>query len=178
MLPAREIFLGFSVIAVAAIGVKLTAKTASKPRLKYFKASEFGVWLPFMSNELLLKLDEFREQWGAPVEISGAVGGIGRKSLDSHSQHNVLKWGEVRAIDLFPKVEIADGIYGYIDNGEDLRRAQQIAVQVGFTGIGVYTDTQPGYMLHVDVREDREFGDVALWSRIDGDYLGIEQAYV
>lgn len=142
-----------------------------KPQLKYFKSTEFGIWWPLMSNDLLLKLDHFREVWGAPVMVSSAVGSIGRHGDDGNdSQHNVTKWGEVRAIDVFPMVG-----RGYMNSAEDLNRAHTLARHVGFTGIGLYTDTQPGYMLHVDVRKDRSTENPALWSRIDGEYLPIER---
>ena len=37
--------------------------------LKYFSRSEFGIWWPLMSQDLLQKLDLFREKWGAPVVV-------------------------------------------------------------------------------------------------------------
>lgn len=70
-------------------------------------------------------------------------------------------WGEVRAVDIFPKVGGR-----YIETTEELERAYEIAKAVGFSGIGVYTDTQPGHMLHVDVRSSRG----TIWSRIAGSY--------
>ena len=152
----------------------LTAATKTARRsnlkLKYFSSSEFGVWYPLMSLELLKKLDKFREEWGYPVEISKANGAIGRESKDSHSQHNIFKWGEVRAVDVFPRTAS-----GYITTAEERYRAYEVAKKVGFTGIGLYTDTAPGNMLHVDVREDRQPGSPALWSRVSGVYGGISE---
>lgn len=156
----------FSVIAIA---IYLSVKTVNKPALKYFKPTEFGLWYPLMSNELLQKLDAFRAAWGYPVVVSSAHGAIGREGDGDSSQHNVTRWGEVRAIDVFPKT--ASG--GYITGPADRARAYEIAKQVGFTGIGLYTDTSPGNMLHVDVRKDKSPGAPATWSRVGGEYRSI-----
>jgi len=67
----------------------------------------------------------------------------------------------VRAVDIFPKIGS-----GYISSAADLERAFHIAKSVGFTSVGVYTDTAPGFMLHVDVRSSGETN----WSRIAGVY--------
>lgn len=159
----KNIFLlfGLGLVSLAVV------KTMTRPTLKYFKASEFGLWYPLMSKDLLIKLDAFREAWGAPVVISHAHGGIGRED-SSESQHNVLRWGEVRAIDVFPMVN-----GGYMSSASDRSRARAIAQQVGFTGIGLYIDTQPGNMLHVDVRNDRDESKPAEWSRVAGQYFSI-----
>lgn len=126
-----------------------------------------------MNADLLTKLDAFRDQWGAPVQISPAAGGIGRHNGgDDHSQHNIDRWGEVRAVDVFPMVEIRPGQYRYMSTREDRQRAHDTARAVGFTGIGLYTDTKPGNMLHVDTREGSR---VATWSRVAGDYRGIQE---
>ena len=123
--------------------------------LKYFKSAEFGVWWPLMSRDLLLKLDKFREKWGAPVVISSHPKALGRED-ESGSMHNILKWGEVRAVDIFPRG---------MDTLADRQRAFNIARSVGFNGVGVYTDTLPYNMLHLDNREVPVH-----WSRVDGVY--------
>jgi len=123
--------------------------------LKYFSRSEFGIWWPLMSQDLLQKLDLFREKWGAPVVITSHPDGLGRKD-ESGSMHNVLKWGEVRAVDVFPQG---------MDTLEDRQRAFQIAKSVGLTGIGLYTDTRPSTMLHLDNRDKFTY-----WTGIAGKY--------
>lgn len=139
--------------------------------VKYFKQSEFREWWDQMSPELLAKLDAFREAWGAPVVISTAQGSLGRNLGNaSESQHNVDAWGEVRAVDVFPQVPAGAGGYRYISTRTDRERAYEVAKAVGFTGIGLYTDTAPGNMVHLDVRTSSR---VATWSRVDGDYLDI-----
>ena len=158
--------------------IAMTAKTMSKPKLKYFSPMEFGIWYPLMSVDLLLKLDEFREQWGAPVMVSPVAGGIGREGAGDTSQHNVTAWGEVRAIDVFPKVIGENGETRFIETEAERNRAYEVAQAVGFTGIGLYTDTQPGDMLHIDVRPDRQAGRPATWARVDGEYLGIDTVLV
>lgn len=164
----------FSLIAIA--GAALIMRQV---HLTYFKPEEFRQWSGQMSPDLLQRLDEFRERWGAPVVVSAAVGGIGRELGDDHdSQHNVDRWGEVRAVDVFPKIEIAPGVYRWMQTAEERKRARTLARMVGFTGIGLYTDTKPGNMLHVDVRHDRVKGNPAEWARVDGAYVGIGQVLV
>ena len=164
-----------TLIGIGAL-IYMATKTATRPALKHFTPAEFGLWWPLMNADLLLKLDAFREAWGAPVIISPASGGIGRhQGSEGKSQHNVDKWGEVRAVDVFPMIEISPGQYRYMTNEADRQRALNVARQVGFTGIGLYTDTQPGNMLHVDNRD----GDrVATWSRVAGEYRGINEVLV
>ena len=134
--------------------------------LRYFSESEFGGWFDKMSPELLKKLDAFRHEWGFAVEVSPHHDAVGREHPTSESQHNILKWGEVRAVDIFPK----NSVGGYINSRAERKRALAIAKKVGFSGIGIYVDTSPGNMLHVDVRSDRSASNPALWSRVDGKY--------
>ena len=141
-----------------------------KVALRYFNESEFGGWFDKMSPELLKKLDEFRHQWGFPVQVSPHHDAVGREHPTSTSQHNIMKWGEVRAIDIFPK----NSTGAYINTVAERKRAYDIARSVGFTGIGLYTDTVPGHMVHLDVRK----GNLAKWSRIAGQYKGINEALV
>lgn len=158
--------VGGVALAAAVIG----GKAAMQPKLQHFAAGEFGLWYPLMNQELLLKLDAFREAWGAPVEISKAAGSLGRHGGDAGSQHNVDRWGKVNAVDTFPKVPDGVGGYRYIETAQERNRAYQIALSVGFTGIGIYTDTTPGNLLHVDVRQAER---VATWSRVAGEYKGL-----
>lgn len=138
--------------------------------MKYFKPYEFGKWWLSMSPDLLQKLDAFREEWGAPVRISPHPDALGRHLGVEHlSQHNIDRWGEVRAVDIFPKG---------MDTVEDMSRAYDIARRVGFTGIGIYTDTKPSNMMHLDVRTNKPVGKPAKWSRIAGVYNSIERAFV
>jgi len=144
--------------------------------LQHFSPSEFRQWWPHMSADLLRKLDRFRAEWGAPVRISPVEGGIGRHlGPDDTSQHNLDRWGEVRAVDVFPMVPDGAGGYGYIHTRADRERAYQVARAVGFTGVGLYTDTTPGDMLHVDVRPAQT---LATWSRINGQYKGVRAVLV
>lgn len=158
----RNLFLFLSMGALALYGVKFM----SKPKLRYFSAGEFGVFYPLINSDLLIKLDEFRHRWGRPVVVSPVAGAIVRHGGDSHSQHNIDRWGETRAVDVFP-----DGM----DTVSERKRAYQIARDVGFTGIGIYTDTVPSNLLHVDVRPG---GYVATWSRVGGQYLEIGEVLV
>jgi hypothetical protein len=160
----------FAIIGGIIIAITFMLKIKGKPKLKHFAPSEFGIWYPLMSNDLLIKLDKFRELMGSPVIVTSANGGIGRHDSETGtSQHNVDAWGEVRAVDVFPTI-----------NGEYITTASQRSIVLkyaklaGFTGIGLYTDTQPANMLHVDVRETQA---VALWSRVDGQYFPINKAF-
>lgn len=148
---------------------QMTVET-EKLNLRHFVPSEFGIWWPYMSADLLLVLDEFREQWGYPVIVSSANGALGRHD-NTDSQHNIDKWGEVRAVDFFPMLPDGKGGYRYMSTSSDRERAYQIAKNVGFTGIGIYTDTTPGNMVHGDVRA----GSLATWSRVSGKYKGLSE---
>ena len=149
-----------------AIALLYLGKYMSKPTLRYFKASEFGGFYPLINSDLLIKLDEFRHRWGRPVTVSPVAGSIIRHGGDSESQHNIDRWGETRAIDVFPEG---------MNTLAERQRAYQIAQEVGFTGIGIYTDTKPSNLLHVDVRP----GDyVATWARVEGQYVGISEVIV
>lgn len=130
--------------------------------LLYFQPEEFGEWWQMMSADLLQKLDTFRSLWGKPVMISPASGALGRHAGTSGSYHNVDRWGVVRAVDVFPS-----GL-----TMSNARRAVEMAETAGFGGIGLYTDTQPSMMMHLDNRET-----TGRWARVDGQYTGISNAY-
>ncbi len=158
-------------IAIAAICLFIGVRIMTQPKLKHFSAWEFRAWYPSMSPDLLRKLDAFREAWGDTVDISPASGSIGR--MTGSTQHNVVMWLEVRGIDVIPKG---------MDTAAERARAYQIAVEVGFTGIGVYPDWLPSGGLHLDVRKDREAGDPAKWAGLkdeDGKqyYTDIEKGF-
>ncbi len=133
--------------------------------MKYFTEDEFREWYPFMDQALLLRLDLFRHLWNAPVAISPHPGSLGRKlGPHSRSQHNIDMHGAVMAVDVFPEGLTRDNAY----------LAYHFARSAGFTGIGIYSDTQPGWMLHLDVRTDRPYDDPATWSRADRAYASLE----
>lgn len=139
-------------------------------KINYFQASEFGGWYDQLSLELLLKLDVFRHLWGAQVAVSRAPGAVGRRDF-SESQHNINLWGEVRAVDLFPMCIHSDT--RHCTQANDRLRMFNVARRAGFTGIGLYTDTHPGNMLHVDVRKDRQVSAPATWAREKKEYVAI-----
>lgn len=172
VLPKSEFSFIYSPIREVS---KVVNSVIAPVNLKYFNKSEFRSWdhkkkvwvnwYPHISPEALNKVDLFRAKWGAPVQISKALGGLGRHlGPYDESQHNIDKWDEVRALDFFPQ-----GL-----NSMNAKRAYDIAVEVGFTGIGIYNDTSPGWMIHGDVRADHLPGDPAKWSRVNKKYLGIE----
>jgi len=148
------------------------------PRLNYFKPDEFREWWPYMSPRLLVMLDVLRHQWGKKIEISGAGGALGRNAKGSLTQHNVDKWGEVRAADIFPAgVATVDEAQAFWD----------LIKAVGFTGRGVYPDALPSVMFHVDVRVDRRPGQPSDWGALrrminrpaeddDWRYVSVEEA--
>jgi len=140
--------------------------------MRHFQPSEFREWFDRMSPRLLEVLDEFRELWGQPVTISPHPDALGRMMDQGQaSQHNFNQWGEVRAADIFPK-----GMIG----SADFARAYNLAKQAGASGIGVYTDTRPGPMLHLDVRIDKTPANPARWARIkdDGESIYVGMARV
>ena len=129
----------------------------TQPYLYYFEPDEFREWYFDMSPRLLVMLDTLRHQWGRVIEVSPADGALGRRMGESLSQHNVAKWGEVRAVDIFP-----EGV-------ETMQQAENFwmaARAVGFTGIGLYPDALPSTMFHLDVRIDRKPGNPASWGAL------------
>ncbi len=134
--------------------------------LRHFTAAEFGVWWPLINPRLLTMLDEYRERLGVPVQISPALGAIGRIATGSESQH--IPQPFINAVDVMPKTD-------------DLQYAYRVAVETGFTGIGVYPDWQPRAGLHLDVRNDRVAGDPDKWSGIQTangqEYFEVERAW-
>jgi len=120
--------------------------------LEFFKEREFRGYYHDCNPRLLISLDLFRFHWGDVVDVSEEEGAIARFD-ESESQHNVNKWGEVRAIDVKPRNLITK---------DDLQHAFSIAKKVGFTGIGLYPEwSDPG--LHLDIRMGRQMGSPLYW---------------
>jgi len=133
-------------------------------KLHYFKPNEFHGWYDKMSVELLVKLDILRHQWGRPIHISPAAGAVGRDD-NSQSQHNFSRWGEVRAVDIYPEGLISE---------DDAEIAVIAATDCGFTGIGIYPHWANGIGLHVDVRSEKTIGYPATWGAVNNE-LGAQK---
>tara|TARA_Y100001951_G_C11280659_1_gene265133 strand:- start:89 stop:529 length:441 start_codon:yes stop_codon:yes gene_type:complete len=134
--------------------------------LRYFDASEFGEWWPYMNKELLKVLDEFRHLWGAPVHISPARGALGRKD-QTKSFHNFSRYKEVLAADIFPEG---------LDEG-NFRDAVSLAKEAGAKGIGLYPEWRYGEHtsgMHLDVGV-RGGDGMGYWSRVGGRYYAIDK---
>lgn len=131
-------------------------------QVRFFEPWEFernGVqWWHQMSPRLLILLDVFRFQWGAPVRVSGHELAVGRKlGPDALTQHNVDRYGEVRAVDVQPQ--------GMLDR-DDAQRAIMLAEAIGFTGIGLYPHWAGGAGLHLDIRHERDPGYPNTWGGV------------
>ena len=135
-----------------------------------FSAEEFREWAEDMSARLVTMLDVLRFRLGRPIAISASEYALGRNlGRGKMSEHNVDEWGEVLAVDCF-----ISGVYN---------RAQAEAVVyeaegIGFTGIGVYSDTQNNYgeeqvMFHLGVRPNEDMGAPATWGRVAGKYTSL-----
>ena len=127
--------------------------------IQHFKASEFpsGV-LDSVDSKLIHTLDAFRKLLGAIVTPSPVAEGWVRKSGSKSSQHYAVDRLSL-AGDVFPNC--------------DIFYAALIAVQAGFTGVGIYFDTKlngnPKPMLHVDMRD----GPLVMWVRDKSSYTTI-----
>ena len=132
---------------------------------QHFTQEEFREWADDMSPRLVTMLDVLRFRLGSAIEISGSAYALGRElGRGDLSEHNIDHWGEVLAVDCFVR-----GVYN---------RAQAEAViyeaeWIGFTGIGVYSDTHNNYgeeqvMFHFGVRPNKMMGRPAKWGRVDG----------
>ena len=131
---------------------------------QHFSQEEFREWAEDMSPRLITMLDVLRFRLGSVIEISNSEYALGRNlGLGKMSEHNIDEWGEVLAVDCF-----ISGIYC---------RAQAEAViiearSIGFTGIGVYSDTKNNQgeiqvMFHFGVRPNELMGSPATWGRVD-----------
>lgn len=141
--------------------------------IAHFNAHQFGVWFPLMSKRLIEAVDKMAETL-APMGYTFTLSRIGLKSEDSTSQHNVTKWGEVRAVDL-----------NVLLHGRKLTKSE-LAFLFGkivelrlFSGIGVYPNwNTPG--VHLDVREDRTVTSPAQWGDagkgVNHDYVSVAKA--
>ena len=139
----------------------------TRPFLYHFDRSEFRQWWHVMDPRLLVVLDICRAAWGAPFRISPVNGALGRRlGKDSTSQHNIERWGEVRAADVFPEG---------LDNQLDAARMLGIARRSGVTGIGIYPNWRPSCGIHFDVRRDAKPGNPVTWGGVDS---GSGQRYV
>jgi len=137
---------------------------------QHFTQEEFREWSDDMSARLITMLDVLRFRLGSPIEISLSEYALGRNlGRNELSEHNVDEWGEVLAVDCF-----ISGVYN---------RAQAEAVvyeaeEIGFTGIGVYSDTHNNQgddqvMFHLGVRPNELMGSPATWGRISGKYTSL-----
>ncbi|MCJ8334656.1 MAG: hypothetical protein MJH10_10485 [Epibacterium sp.] len=135
-------------------------------KLDYFTPEEFRECWAQMHPTTLKCVDAFRHAWGAPCTVSPHKDALGRNlGKGKLSGHNVDEWEWVYAVDLFPK-----GMH----TEQDLARAYRCARKANATGIGLYTDTRPSFMIHLDTRPDRTPDNPRLWCRDAGQYKAIE----
>lgn len=127
--------------------------------LRYFSPDEFRDWFTSMSPRLLFLQDSLRHQLGAAITVSPHPRALGRENgPDDTSQHNIDRWGEVRANDVF-----VDGV----TCRNTANRVIGVAMRTGFTGIGFYPDWDPSPGFHFDVRVSERPGEPALWGMVD-----------
>ena len=137
---------------------------------QHFSQEEFREWAEDMSPRLVTMLDVLRFRLGSAIAVSASEYALGREiGRNELSEHNIDHWGEVLAADCF-----ISGIYN---------RAQSEAVvyeatSIGFTGIGVYSDThnnkgEEQVMFHLGVRPTEMMGSPATWGRVDHDYTSL-----
>src|SRR5690554_5791004 len=109
-------------------------------KVNNFKPSEFpeGV-LDKLDASIICKLDAFREVLKCAVNPSPVASGFIREGGSETSRHYAVNRLS-DAVDVFPSCDV---FYAFV-----------VAVQFGFTGIGIYFDTyykgNPRPMLHLD----------------------------
>jgi hypothetical protein len=135
-----------------------------------FSAEEFREWSDDMSARLVTMLDVLRFKLGSPIAVSASEYALGRElGRNDLSEHNVDHWGEVLAVDCF-----ISGVY----NRAQVEAVVYEATGIGFTGIGVYSDTdnnqgEEQVMFHLGVRPTEMMGSPATWGRVDHDYTSL-----
>ena len=137
---------------------------------QHFSQEEFREWGEDMSPRLVTMLDVLRFRLSSAIEISASGAALGRNlGRDKLSEHNVDHWGEVLAVDCF-----IGGVYNRAQTEAVVYEAEGI----GFTGIGVYSDTHNNQgddqvMFHLGVRPNEDMGSPATWGRISGKYTSL-----
>jgi hypothetical protein len=137
---------------------------------QHFTQEEFREWSDDMSPRLVTMLDVLRFKLGSPIEISASEYALGRNlGRGKMSEHNIDHWGEVLAVDCF-----IGGVY----NRAQVEAVVYEATGIGFTGIGVYSDTHNNkgddqVMFHLGVRPNELMGSPATWGRISGKYTSL-----
>ena len=137
---------------------------------QHFSAEEFREWSDDMSPRLVTMLDVLRFRLGSPIGISASEYALGRNlGRGKMSEHNIDEWGEVLAVDCF-----VSGVY----NRAQAEAVAHEAEEIGFTGIGVYSDTHNNQgddqvMFHLGVRPNELMGSPATWGRISGKYTSM-----
>ena len=140
---------------------------------QHFDAEEFREWSDDMSARLITMLDVLRFKLGSAIEISASEYALGRNlGVGKMSEHNIDEWGEVLAVDCF-----ISGVY----NRAQAEAVAHEATAIGFTGIGVYSDThnnrgEEQVMFHLGVRPNEDMGSPATWGRVDHDYTSLMAA--
>jgi len=140
---------------------------------QHFSAEEFREWSDDMSPRLVTMLDVLRFRLGSPIGISASEYALGRNlGRGKMSEHNIDEWGEVLAVDCF-----VSGVY----NRAQAEAVAHEAEEIGFTGIGVYSDTHNNQgddqvMFHLGVRPNELMGSPATWGRISGKYTSLMAA--
>jgi len=140
---------------------------------QHFSAEEFRGWSDDMSARLVTMLDVLRFKLGSPIAVSASEYALGRNlGRGKMSEHNVDHWGEVLAADCF-----ISGVY----NRAQAEAVVYEATGIGFTGIGVYSDThnnkgEEQVMFHLGVRPTEMMGSPATWGRVDHDYTSLMAA--
>ena len=140
---------------------------------QHFSQEEFREWGEEMSPRLVTMLDVLRFRLGSAIEISASGAALGRNlGRDKLSEHNVDHWGEVLAVDCF-----ISGVY----SRQQAEGVAHEATAIGFTGIGVYSDThnnrgEEQVMFHLGVRPNEDMGSPATWGRVDHDYTSLMAA--
>lgn len=137
--------------------------------MRYFSESEFNGWFDDLSDKQKKCLDTFRDLWGHPVSVSPVPGAVGRNKGSSKSMHNIDRYKEVRATDVFPSNLSLDNLQHCVD----------CAKKAGFTGVGVYTQAKPTIMLHLDTRDGSRVATWSAWRKGSGwEYKAITAANV
>lgn len=140
--------------------------------MNHYEPWEFNGWYDQLSAAQKRALDIARHKWGKPIHVSNADGAVGRHlGPEDTSQHNVDRWGEVRATDIVPEG---------IATKADAERFVQVLIDSGFQGVGFYPHWNQGPGFHADTRVNVEEHYVAKWGRLDNreepEYVSIAKA--
>jgi hypothetical protein len=118
--------------------------------VKFFRPAEFGDRADDIDPRTIYAADAMRARLGSPLTVSPVLGATARFGGNARSQHYAIG-RRATAVDLMPAMATLGDAY----------RAALGVQAIG--GVGLYPDTSPLPMIHIDTRPRKPGGGVFQW---------------